>query len=94
MQDANGTVTIVDEQRLQFEDGDIVSFTEVGGMTELNDSKKVFKVKVTGQYTFTIGDTSNFGSYTNGGYATQVKQTKELNFVSTNVPQHRGLTCV
>lgn len=81
-QDANGTVTIVDEQRLQFEDGDIVSFSEVGGMTQLNDPEKVFKVKVTGQYTFTIGDTSNFGAYTNGGYAIQVKQTKELSFKS------------
>jgi ubiquitin-activating enzyme E1 len=79
-QDANGIVTVVDEQRLQLEDGDLVSFSEVGGMTELNDPSKVFKVKLTGQYTFTIGDTSSFGRYANGGYVTQVKQPKELNF--------------
>jgi len=81
-QDTNGVVTIVDEQRLQLEDGETVTFTEVGGMSELNDPKKSFKVKITGQYTFTIGDTTNFSPYTNGGYATQVKQPKVLEFKS------------
>lgn len=81
-QDANGVVTVIDEQRLQLEDGELVSFTEVGGMTEINDPSKVFKIKLTGQYTFTIGDTSKFSAYTNGGYVTQVKQPKELNFKS------------
>jgi ubiquitin-activating enzyme E1 len=81
-QDPNGVVTVVDEQRLQFEDGETVTFTEVGGMTEINDPEKIFKLKLTGQYTFTIGDTSGFSRYTNGGYVTQVKQPKLLKFKS------------
>jgi ubiquitin-activating enzyme E1 len=89
----------VDEQRLQIEDGETVTFTEVGGMNELNDPAKSFKVKITGQYTFTIGDTSSFSPYTNGGYVSQVKQPKLLTFVSVDylllvefLPFHRNLS--
>eukprot|EP01111_Echinosteliopsis_oligospora_P018356 TRINITY_DN8368_c0_g1_i1.p1 TRINITY_DN8368_c0_g1~~TRINITY_DN8368_c0_g1_i1.p1 ORF type:complete len:1024 (-),score=345.47 TRINITY_DN8368_c0_g1_i1:36-3107(-) len=72
-----GVVTVVDEARLQFEDGDEVLFTEVGGM-DLNTKK--FKIKTLGPYTFSIGDVSGLSSYTTGGYATQVKQPKTLHF--------------
>jgi len=77
--EGKGLVTIVDEQRLQFEDGEVVSFSEVGGLPKLNGS--THKIKVTGQYTFTIGDISGYGTYTNGGYVTQVKQPKQLKFL-------------
>lgn len=33
-----GLVTILDDRRLQLESGDFVKFTEVRGMTQLNDS--------------------------------------------------------
>jgi ubiquitin-activating enzyme E1 len=81
-QDTAGVVTIIDEQRLQIDDGELVTFTEVGGMTQINDPTKIYKAKQTGQYTFTIGDTTGFSPYTNGGYVTQVKQPKELDFKS------------
>ncbi len=32
-------VSCVDDERLEFQDGDLVIFTEVKGMTELNDGK-------------------------------------------------------
>ncbi|KAG2690948.1 hypothetical protein I3760_09G214400 [Carya illinoinensis] len=40
-------VTCVDDERLEFQDGDLVAFSEVNGMTELNDGKprKIKNVK-------------------------------------------------
>jgi ubiquitin-activating enzyme E1 len=78
-------VTCLDETRHGLEDGDFVTFSEIQGMTELNVSKP-FKVLVKGPYTFTIGNTSNFGVYKSGGIFTQVKMPKVINFVSPEVP--------
>ena len=50
-------------------------------MTDLNGCEPR-KITVKGPYTFTIGDTSNFGDYKSGGIFTQVKMPKILNFVS------------
>ena len=74
-------VTVYDEGRHGLEDGDYVTFSEVGGMTELNGCEPV-PIKVTGPYTFTIGDTRGFGAYTTGGYMHQVKQKKLIPFKS------------
>jgi len=73
-----GVVATLDETRHGFEDGDVVTFTEVEGMTELNHSQH--KIKVMGPYTFRIGDTSGFGDYVKGGIATQVKVPVEVHF--------------
>ncbi|WCJ34795.1 ubiquitin-activating enzyme 1 [Euphorbia peplus] len=73
-------VSCVDDERLQFQDGDLVVFSEVHGMTELNDGKprKITNVR---PYSFSLEeDTSNFGAYEKGGIVTQVKQPKVLNF--------------
>jgi len=75
----DGVVTVVDDARIQFEDGDLVTFREVGGLKELNEGE--YKIKILGPYTFSIGDAAKSGQYTTGGYATQVKKTKKLNFV-------------
>lgn len=48
-------------------------------MTELNQSKAI-KVKRLGNFTFSIGDTSLLGEYTDGGIVTQVKMPKTLAF--------------
>lgn len=48
-------------------------------MTELNQSKAL-KVKRLGNYTFSIGDTSQFGDYIDGGIVTQVKMPKTMTF--------------
>ncbi|EFA76257.1 ubiquitin activating enzyme E1 [Heterostelium album PN500] len=78
-QDKTGVVTLVDEQKLQLQDGDFITFKEINGMTQLNDLPPQ-KIKVISPYTFSIGDTSAFGLYTNGGYVTEVKQPKTVNF--------------
>jgi len=80
-QEEVGLVTVYDEGRHGLEDGDYVTFSEVVGMTELNGCEPV-PVKVTGPYTFTIGDTRGFGAYASGGYMHQVKQKKKVAFKS------------
>lgn len=73
-------VSCVDDERLEFQDGDLVVFSEVQGMIELNDGKPR-KVKNARPYSFELDeDTSNCGPYKRGGIVTQVKQPKVLNF--------------
>lgn len=73
-------VSCVDDERLEFQDGDLVIFSEVHGMTELNDGKPR-KVKNARPYSFSIEeDTSNYGPYVKGGIVTQVKQPKVFKF--------------
>ncbi|XP_038707355.1 ubiquitin-activating enzyme E1 1-like isoform X1 [Tripterygium wilfordii] len=73
-------VSCVDDERLEFQDGDLVVFSEVQGMTELNDGKPR-RIKSARPYSFVLEeDTTNFGQYKKGGIVTQVKQPKALNF--------------
>jgi len=74
-----GLVTTLDESRHNLEDGDYVTFSEIKGMTELNECEPR-KVTVKGPYTFTIGDTSGLSDYTGGGLFQQVKIPKLLDF--------------
>ncbi|SCP03541.1 ubiquitin-activating enzyme E1, putative [Plasmodium malariae] len=66
------------EKSNPFENGDYVKFTNVEGMTEINN--KIYKVKNVKKYTFTIGDTTKFSTYIKGGVCTQVKSQVKLNF--------------
>ncbi|XP_068636995.1 ubiquitin-activating enzyme E1 1 isoform X2 [Aristolochia californica] len=73
-------VSCVDDERLEFQDADLVVFSEVQGMFELNDGKPR-KIKNARAYSFTLEeDTTNFGLYEKGGIVTQVKQPKVLKF--------------
>lgn len=79
--DTEGVVTCLDDNRHGFEDGDYVTFSELKGMEELNDCKPI-KIKVLGPYTFSIGDTTKYSKYIQGGVVTQVKLPKTINFNS------------
>ncbi|KAI9096953.1 ubiquitin-activating emzyme E1 [Phlyctochytrium arcticum] len=79
--DKEGVVACLEETRHGLEDGDLVTFTEVVGMPELNGIIPQ-PIKVTGPYTFSIGDTTNFGQYKTAGIFTQVKKPKKLQFRS------------
>ncbi|CAN0879670.1 Ubiquitin-activating enzyme E1 1 [Linum grandiflorum] len=75
-------IACVDDERVELQDGDLVVFSEVEGMVELNDGKPR-KVKNARPYSFNIEeDTTNFSAYIKGGIVTQVKQPKVLNFKS------------
>ncbi|CAN6186275.1 unnamed protein product [Urochloa humidicola] len=78
--DSPALVSCVDDERLEFQDGDLVVFSEVQGMVELNDGKPR-KVKSARPFSLSIEeDTSSYGVYTKGGIVTQVKEPKVLCF--------------
>ncbi|PKU84246.1 Ubiquitin-activating enzyme E1 1 [Dendrobium catenatum] len=78
--DCPALVSCVDDERLEFQDGDLVIFSEVQGMIELNDGKPR-KVVNARPYSFALEeDTTGFGTYNRGGIVTQVKQPKVLQF--------------
>lgn len=78
--DEKGIVTVNDDKRHGFQDGDWVTFREVEGMTELNDQK--FKINVISPYSFSIGDCSKFSPYTRQGIAEQTKVPQPIKFKS------------
>lgn len=77
--DKEAIVTCIDDTRHGMEDGDYITFSEILGMTELNNCPPT-KIKVLGPYAFSINDTTAFTKYERGGIATQVKMPKALNF--------------
>ncbi|KAK6935687.1 THIF-type NAD/FAD binding fold [Dillenia turbinata] len=73
--DCPALVSCVDDERLEFQDGDLVVFSEVRGMTELNNGKPR-KIKNARPYSFTLeDDTTGYGTYERGGIVTQAKST-------------------
>ncbi|XP_069792676.1 ubiquitin-like modifier-activating enzyme 1 isoform X2 [Narcine bancroftii] len=74
-----GHVTCSDETHHGFQTGDFVTFTEVQGMTELNNCKPM-EIKVEGHYSFSICDTTSFSDYKQGGIVTEVKMPQHLTF--------------
>mmetsp|Transcript_6972 Transcript_6972/g.20372 ORF Transcript_6972/g.20372 Transcript_6972/m.20372 type:complete len:1034 (-) Transcript_6972:1236-4337(-) len=79
-QSSPALVTCVEEERLEFQDGELVQFKEVEGMSELNDGKPR-RVKNVKAYSFELEeDTTSFKKYLSGGLVTKVKEPKTLNF--------------
>ncbi|XP_076101717.1 ubiquitin-like modifier-activating enzyme 6 isoform X1 [Mytilus galloprovincialis] len=77
------TILQVREKTHGLEDGDVVTFREVNGMTEINE--KQFKISVKSPESFTINcDTSSdeFSPYTHGGRAVQIKGQVTLKYES------------
>lgn len=86
------------DARHGFEEDSYVSFQDVKGMTELNGKEFQIKVTskssffdsfqtitmsfFSGPFTFTIGDTSQFGEYIGGGTVTELKMKETVKFVS------------
>lgn len=79
--DENGVVTCSDEMRHNFQSDDFVTFSEVEGMTELNGCEPK-KINILGPFTFSIGDTSSYSNYIQGGIVTQVKMPQKVSFKS------------
>ena len=78
----NGDVFTLENSMHGLEDGDYVKFSEVKGMTEINNIEPV-KVTVKKPNVFNIGNAAHgFSEYTESGRATQVKVPITLNFKS------------
>eukprot|EP00929_Paragymnodinium_shiwhaense_P113862 TRINITY_DN82152_c0_g1_i1.p1 TRINITY_DN82152_c0_g1~~TRINITY_DN82152_c0_g1_i1.p1 ORF type:complete len:1033 (-),score=202.21 TRINITY_DN82152_c0_g1_i1:151-3249(-) len=80
-QENPGAVHTHNDKRHGFQDGDWVTFREVQGMTQINDSKPR-QVKVTGPHSFTIDDTTAYSAYEREGIVTQVKVPVSMKFSS------------
>ena len=74
-------VTCVEDERLEFQDGELVTFSEVVGMEELNTMGPI-KVKGCRPHSFQLelDTTKGFGEYVRGGIVTQFKEAKKLQF--------------
>ncbi|KAK9827310.1 hypothetical protein WJX81_003279 [Elliptochloris bilobata] len=73
-------VTCVEDERLEFQDGQLVTFTEVVGMTELSDGKPR-RIRNCKAHSFELEeDTSSYSAYVRGGIVTQHKEPKQLAF--------------
>jgi ubiquitin-activating enzyme E1 len=85
----DGHVSCVEEERIDFEEGDWVKFSEVHGMVELNDGEPR-KIKNIQSHSFDlVAGVDGCSTYTHGGIVTQVKVPKPLAFQSlAHVLQH------
>lgn len=63
------------------EEGDLVEFKDIQGMTELN-GRIVVVEKVISPYVFAIGDTTKFLPHEQGGLAKQAAKAKVMSFKS------------
>eukprot|EP01018_Ginkgo_biloba_P001821 Gb_08653 [translate_table: standard] len=71
-------VSCVDDEKPEFQDGDLVVLIEVQGMIELNDGKPRGIKSAKPNCFIHEEDTTNFGVYKKGGIVTKVKPPKVL----------------
>ena len=79
--DNPGIVTVHEEKRHTYQDGDHVVFKEVQGMTGINGLEPV-PIKFVSPFSFSVGDTRSFGAYTREGIVEQVKVPTTFKFRS------------
>jgi len=73
-------VTTIEDDRLEFQDGELVTLSEVVGMEEINDHPPM-RIRNCKPQSFEIEvDSSSWGEYQRGGLVTQQKTGKVLNF--------------
>jgi ubiquitin-activating enzyme E1 len=73
-------VTVHEDKRHKFQDGDYVKFTEVQGMTELNTLEPT-KITVIDGYSFKVHvDATKFKAYTRQGIVQNVKVPQKIQF--------------
>lgn len=79
-QATSALVTCVEDERLEFQDGMFVTFSEVVGMPALNSHKPI-KIKNCKPHSFELElDTTEYEPYQRGGLVTQFKPSKQLSF--------------
>lgn len=73
-------VTSVEDERLEFQDGELVTFSEVVGMEELNHQGPM-RVRNVKPHSFEVEiDSTSFGAYQRGGIVVQKKESTILKF--------------
>ncbi|KAH8025953.1 hypothetical protein HPB51_014286 [Rhipicephalus microplus] len=79
MYEKEGVVAPVHKERHAFENGDYVTFSEVRGMTEINDCPPM-EVNVLCPHRFSVKLPEKYGDRGIGGIATEVKIPKKIEF--------------
>ena len=75
-------VTFLDDKRYSFHDDSYIKFTEVQGMTQINETDPI-RISVIDGFSFKLKlDTSKFDSYTREGIVVEVKVPKKHKFNS------------
>lgn len=74
---------------LKFNRKILIPHKKISGMTELNQCKAV-KVQKLGNYSFSIGDTSQFTDYIDGGIFTQIKMPKTVSFKPLHIAENEA----
>jgi len=74
-------ISCLNDERHEFEDGDIVSFREIKGIAELNGKCHRIKVISPSKFSIDVDGSSFSSSYSGDGIATQIKQTVSMNFI-------------
>jgi len=97
--ETQATVHVHHDKILPLQDGDWVTFREIQGMTELNGCPPR-QIKVTGKYSFAIGDTTHLKPYLREGIVEQVKVPVNIKFnsyehsISMPLPEGEGALMV
>ncbi|KAM6169491.1 ubiquitin-like modifier-activating enzyme 7 [Rhynchocyon petersi] len=79
-QGSPGVVTLREADAHSFQDVDMVTFSDIEGMIELNGCTRPIRVQE--GRTLEIGDTTTFSRYLRGGAVTEVKKSKIVNHES------------
>ncbi|XP_074054073.1 ubiquitin-like modifier-activating enzyme 7 isoform X2 [Macrotis lagotis] len=89
-QGSPGILTVLEENGHQFQDGDWVTFSDIEGMTELNDCSPR-PIRVRDKWTLEIGNTADFSQYLRSGVITKVKkpETRSYEALSLSLCQPR-----
>eukprot|EP01038_Epipyxis_sp_PR26KG_P008482 gene8482-11465_t len=80
-QDSKALVTVLEDTRHNLTTGDVVKFSEIVGMTELNGLECVVEVKDSFSFLIDI-DSTQFTRYERGGFINQIKQPVSISFKS------------
>jgi len=78
-------ITVHEDKRHTYQEGDFVKFVEVEGMTEINNREPIEIIEVKGPYTFKIkADSRKWGAYSRQGLIENVKVPRTVSYLSLN----------
>ena len=87
-------VFIHEDSNVELEDGDYVKFSEVEGMTQLNELSEPIQIDNVGPLSFNLKlDTSNFDQYTRQGIVQDVKVSKTVSYKSLDESIYDPAAC-
>ena len=82
-QDENAVITVHEDKRHTYQEGDFVKFVEVEGMTEINNREPIEIIEVKGPFSFKIkADSRKWSAYARQGVIENVKVPRTVSYLS------------